>query len=121
MSGKDLFDKEVLKLMKTIYKGHPMFLELTNEELKLHSEKNHDYTKGGDPLGNFKRVANFFSSYPNLDLSNPAIIAIVYMMKQLDAALWMLSQGYEGKVENVDTRLTDVHVYAKLIRILLGE
>jgi len=103
------------------YRGHPKFQKLTEDELKLHSEKNADYATGGDPLGNFKRVATIFSLYPNLDLSKPAVVGITYMMKQLDAALWMLSQGYEGKVETVDTRFTDVHVYAKLVRILLDE
>ena len=49
------------------------------------------------------------------------MIAILYALKQLDAALWMLSQGYEGQMENVDTRLRDVHVYMKLARILHSE
>jgi len=39
-------------------------------------------------------------------------------MKQLDASLWMLNQGYEGEVENIDTRLQDVHIYAKICRLL---
>ena len=46
---------------------------------------------------------------------------MVYMMKQLDAALWMMSEGYEGEVENTDTRLADVHVYAKIARLLGGK
>ena len=102
------------------YHGHPDFYTMTEQELKLHSEKNKDYAQGGDPLGNFKRVAHILSAY-DLDLSKPEVVAIVYMMKQLDAALWMLSQGYEGEVESVDTRLQDVHVYAKLARILHTE
>jgi hypothetical protein len=39
-------------------------------------------------------------------------------MKQLDAILWMLNQGYEGEIENIDTRLTDIHIYAKIARLL---
>lgn len=100
--------------------GHPMFYELTQDEIELHSAKNKDYAQGGDPLGNFKRVAHILSAY-QLDLSRPEVVAIVYMLKQLDAALWMLSQGYEGEVENVDTRLRDVHVYVKLARVLRSE
>ncbi len=103
------------------YHGHPDFLKLTEDELQLHSSKNRDYAQGGDPLGNFKRVASILANYPNLDLSKPEIVALVYMFKQLDAALWMLSQGYEGKTENIDTRLRDVHVYGKLARILHKE
>lgn len=110
-----------MKINREDYAGHPDFIDMTLDELKLHSEKNKDYAQGGDPLGNFKRVAKILGQYPNLDLSKPEVVAIVYMMKQLDAALWMLSQDYEGKVENVDTRLCDVHVYAKLARILHKE
>jgi len=98
--------------------GHPLFYKMTEAEQKLHSEKNMDYAKGGNPLGNFNRVAAILSNYPNLKLDNPTVIAIVYACKQLDAALWMMNQGYEGKVENIDTRLQDVHVYMKLARIL---
>lgn len=103
------------------YQGHPYFLLMTEDEVRLHSEKNKDYAQGGDSLGNFKRVASILANYPNLDLAKPEVVALVYMMKQLDAALWMLCQDYEGETENVDTRLRDVHVYAKLCRILHKE
>ena len=104
------------------YCGHPMFKELTEEEVQLHSIKNRDYTgESGDPLGNFKRVASIFAQYPKLNLGDPTVVALVYMFKQLDAALWMLSEGYEGTTENIDTRLRDVHVYTKLARILHKE
>lgn len=101
--------------------GHPRFRELTEDELRLHDEKNADYAGGGDPLGNFHRVADILANYPELDLADPTVVCIVYALKQLDAALWMLSEGYEGQVENVDTRLRDVHVYMKLARILHEE
>ena len=94
--------------------------QLTMEELNLYKAKNKDYTQGGDPYGNFKRVSCILSLYPKLSLSDPQVVAMVYLMKQLDAALWMMSEGYEGEVENVDTRLTDVYVYAKIIRLLGG-
>ena len=103
------------------FKGHPKYLELTDDELQLHSEKNSDYTKGGDPLGNFRRVADILSHYPGLDLSAPTVVSLIYMMKQLDAALWMLSQDYEGAVETVDKRLRDSHIYIKIARILAEE
>ncbi len=94
--------------------------ELTQKELELYQKKNKDYTQGGDKFGNFKRVSCILSLYPKLSLAAPQVIAIVYLMKQLDAALWMLSEGYQGEVENIDTRLTDVHVYAKIARLLGG-
>lgn len=99
--------------------GHHQFINMALEEMRLHSAKNRDYTKGGDPLGNFVRVATICSLY-NLDLSSPVTISFIYMLKQLDAALWMLSQGYEGQTEGFDARLRDVGVYAKIIRILWG-
>ena len=94
------------------------FEQLTMEEFNLYLKKNKDYTYGGDPFGNFKRVSSILALYPKLRLSNPQVVAMVYLMKQLDAALWMMSEGYEGEVENIDTRLTDVHVYAKIARLL---
>lgn len=101
------------------YHGHPDFYKLTQEELKLHSRKNRDYSKGGEPLGNFKRVSAILKTW-DYEIP-PELVAIIYMLKQLDAVMWMLSQGYEGEVESVDARLTDVHIYAKLARILLRE
>jgi len=100
------------------FHGHPKYLDLTEDELQLHSEKNKDYAGGGDPLGNFKRVANILAQYPGLDISNPAVVSLVYMMKQLDAALWMLCQGHDGAVESIDKRLRDAHIYIKIARIL---
>ena len=96
------------------------YKELTQKELELYQKKNKDYTQGGDRFGNFKRVSCILSLYPKLNLAGPQVIVMVYLLKQLDSVLWMLSEGYEGEVENVDTRLTDVYVYAKIAR-LLGE
>jgi len=101
--------------------GHPEYLKLTEDELALHSVKNKDYARGGDPLGNFKRVASILSQYPSLNLSDPTVVAIVFSLKQMDAALWMLSQGFEGDTEDFDGRAADTHVYWKIARILHGQ
>lgn len=114
----DKIEKAIKDLRKQFPYGHPDFTQITVDELALHSAKNHDYARGGDPLGNFNRVATILALYPNLKLGTPIVVALVYMLKQLDAALWMLSQGFEGDVENIDTRLTDVHVYAKIARLI---
>ena len=37
--------------------GHPLFYELTEEEIALHDAKNDDYLSNADPLANLKRVA----------------------------------------------------------------
>ena len=94
------------------------FKTLTCEELEFYEKKNEDYARGGDPNGNFRRVASVLSNYPGLDLSDPVVVAMVYLCKQLDAVLWMKAMGYEGEIENVDSRLKDVHVYAKIARTL---
>ena len=103
------------------FHGHQLYMKLTEEELLLHSAKNKDYARGGDPLGNFKRVANILDLYPDLDLSDPAVIAIIFSLKQMDAALWMLSQHFEGDTEDFDGRAADTHVYWKIARILHGQ
>ncbi len=103
------------------FHGHPKYLELTEQELELHSLKNHDYARGGDPLGNFKRVSAIKKLYSGIDWSTATATAIDFMLKQFDAALWMLAQHFEGEVENIDARLHDSHIYLKIARILHGE
>ena len=111
--------KRSLKELKELFPhGHPKFIDLTLDELALHNRKNKDYAQGGHPLGNFHRVSTILGLYPGLNLAKPIVVALVYMLKQLDAVLWMLCRGYEGEVEGVDARLADVYVYAKLCRIL---
>jgi len=102
----------------TEYKfGHPRFYELMREYMDLHDRKNHDYAGGGEPLGNFERVAAFFAMYPGLRLSNPVVYMMSLMMKQVDAVLWGLSAGLKHKVEGLSPRLADVTVYSVLARI----
>lgn len=112
--------EEVAKLLKEKFSyGHPDFVDITLDELDLHTKKNKDYAQGGDPLGNFDRVSKILSNYPKLNASKREVVALVYMLKQLDAVLWMWNQGYEGEIEGVQDRLRDIHVYTKLIRILV--
>ena len=101
--------------------GHGKFIPMLIEEAKLHSEKNYDYAKGGNPLGNFMRVASILTFYPGLPVNDPATIALVYALKQIDAYLWMKCQKYEGGVEGKAARLGDISVYVKLARILEEE
>jgi hypothetical protein len=102
-------------------KGHPLFYELTQEEIKLHDAKNKDYRSNADPLANFKRVAAIMAQYPDMNWATPEGVAITYSLKQMDACLSLLERGVEGGVENVDTRARDVHVYWKILRILHRE
>lgn len=101
--------------------GHSRFYEILEELAQLHSDKNHDYASGGNPLGNFMRRADLYHRYPGLDLSDPVVVALVDAMKQLDAALWIKSNKHKPKVEGVLERLKDVAVYAVLAMVLEEE
>jgi len=105
----------VKKLRKEYPYGHPRFLPITLNEVRLHSDKNHDYAKGGSPLGNFDRVAAILRLYPLLRLSDRRVVALTYALKQLDAVLWGMSGNIEAKVEGANSRLQDISVYAKLV------
>lgn len=101
--------------------GHHEFIPITVAQVKLHSEKNHDYAKGGPPLGNFERVAAILALYPGLKLSDPVVVMLVYLLKQLDAVLWGFSQGIIHKVEGPMARLGDIAVYAKIAMCALKD
>lgn len=101
--------------------GHPGFIPITLGEVELHSTKNHDYAKGGPPLGNFERVGKILALYPGLDLSQPIVVALVYLLKQLDAVLWGLSQRIQHKVEGLLPRLGDISVYAKIAMCMVRD
>ena len=117
-------DKVIVKMnkKKRLF-GHKRFYELTRQEEELHSKKNRDYANsegGDDPLRNFRSVgliAKKLVTPGNEDVK----IAIIYLLKQLDAAINLLSENREGGVEGIAERLGDVGVYAKLARILYEE
>ena len=110
---------KVISIDTTNFHGHPDYLTLTVDELELHSMKNRDYARVGDPLGNFHRVSASMTAlgFP----ISPTMVALLYAHKQLDAAIQMIVHGYEGEVEGVDKRLRDAHVYPKIARILYKE
>lgn len=101
--------------------GHPRFYELLEEISGLHDRKNSDYAKGGRPLGNFERRADFYARFPGLNLGSPVVVAMIDAMKQLDAAFWLLCQGHAAECEGVQDRLRDVSVYSLLAMILHEE
>ena len=102
-------------------KGHPLFYELAEEEIKVHDEKNADYRSESDPLANFKRIAKVMSLYPKMDWATPEGVAIIYAFKQQDAIISLLERDYEGDIETVDTRAGDVSIYYRILRILHRE
>jgi hypothetical protein len=115
-------ENEILEAVKEKFtKGDPNFSVLCFEMMSLYNRKNADYAKVGNPHGNFNRVSALKRLWPNMDWSSPEGVCIGYAFKQLDAAMMMISNKYEGKVENVDTRLLDVVVYFQIARLLCKE
>ena len=101
--------------------GHPLFLDLVLEELELHGNKNHDYAKGGNPIGNFYRLADIMKLYPGFPIDTPEGSAVIQMLKQLDAAMWIMAKRIETKVEGLDARFKDVGIFTKLVRCILRD
>jgi len=102
--------------------GHKRFYEILDELAILHSKKNRDYATPEDPLQNFRRVAMWCREYNLITPGHePMKVAIIYMLKQLDAALKLLRDDEEGRVEGIPERLRDVAVYTLLMEILYGE
>ncbi len=108
--------REVLREMFPY--GDEQYIAITMKEMEGYNTKNFDYAAGGDPNGNFLRVASILSFYPGIRMDDPRAVAIIYLLKQLDNVLWSLSRGFEGKLEDIDSRLLDIHVYAKIARVL---
>jgi hypothetical protein len=105
----------------TVRNGHPKFYEILAKLADLHSAKNGDYAGGGRPLGNFERVSALLKMYPGYPLDTTYGVALVYALKQLDAALWLMATGRRGKVEGVPERLQDIAVYAMLAMVMYDE
>ena len=103
-----------LKLRELYPHGHPKFSELICEIAELHSNKNYDYARGGDPLGNFKRCADALDT-------TPAKYAWGLVWKQIDGVNTAFKQGGEQAVESVRDKLRDIAVYSLLIMIMLEE
>ena len=103
------------KLREEFPHGHPDYVEITLEELQLHSDKNHDFAGGGDdPHGNFNRVSAIKKLYPGFDWDSPFGTCIDYFLKQFDSMMWMRCRGLVAKVETIPKRLMDMVVYSKI-------
>ena len=110
--------------LRTLFpSGHKSFIHMCVQEIALYCLKNADYASVGNPLGNFKRVAEMLQNcYPLETPWRPSLIALIYMLKQVDAVMLALcSNNVDLKAESLQDRLRDISVYAKLINILLTE
>lgn len=123
IDGKIIYEDEVKPKEKQY--GHPRFHELLDEIRQLHSEKNFDYAEGGSQgaLGNFHRISAIAKLYPESPAWGTATgVALTYMLKQLDAALMMLTTGKKSKTgEPIGSRLRDIAIYALIAMIIEEE
>lgn len=110
-----------IKILRRQYPhGSPYFITNLVEKMELHSRKNYDYAAGGHPLGNFHRVSLILAHYPSLTLSDPRVITLIYMLKQLDAILWILNTKHSAS-EPLSARAGDITVYSTIVELLDSE
>jgi hypothetical protein len=110
---------DVIEQLRSVYPhGHPSFIKFILEDAALHSSKNRDYAFGGDPLGNFERVASILRNYPDFPVASREGVVVLYMLKQLDAVFWNLCQGHKLN-ESLLERIRDITVYSVILRCMV--
>jgi len=57
--------------------GHPLIFELTEQEVQPYEAKSKNYSKGGDPMANFKRVSATKRLYPYMRWDSPTGVALL--------------------------------------------
>lgn len=90
------------------------FRVLTEEEIELYEKKKKDYVGGKDPFGNFNRVANILTNYPEINPAHPLFVAAFGILKHFDCVLHALEKNRNLK-ESLRERLKDISVFAKLM------
>lgn len=112
--------EEVIKEFKKLFpNGDPRFYEIIIELCQLHNDKNNDYATQSQPLGNFTRVGTWIEDYKLIVPGRKALkTSIIYMLKQLDAALKLIGNEQKGQVEDAPKRLADIAVYSIIAMIL---
>lgn len=103
--------------------GHPDFYKLSEEENKLHSDKNREYAEPKETLGNFNRVAHLCDYYNIFyaPISSRCKVNIIYMLKQFDCWLNAIGKGKNLKIEGFKPRIQDINTYNKIWLILFKE
>lgn len=107
--------------------GHPLFHQLCEEESELHAKKNFDYTGGVtgvtlSPLANFNRVSTWMALYPGMKWASPEGVAMIYAMKQTDAAMMLLRDpSLKPNFQSAAERLKDDAIYKKIAICILHD
>ncbi len=94
--------------------GHPRFYELLELEAKLHSSKNQDYAKEESPLSNFYLVAESLGI-------KPSDVALMHIATKYFRIVNLSQEGRDPMNESKEDTLSDMAIYAKIMRILLEE
>ena len=94
--------------------GHPRFYELLELEAQLHSSKNQDYAKEESPLSNFYLVAESLGI-------KPSDVALMHIATKYFRIVNLSQEGREAMNESKEDTLSDMAIYAKIMRILLEE
>jgi len=96
------------------YHGHPDFYKLIDEIREIHSNKNHDYSGGGDPFRNFKLSENM-----NVPAWKGCLIRISDKFSRLCS--FAKKEEFKVKDENIEDTLKDMAVYSLICIILYRE
>ena len=110
----DLYELAKQTLKERFPHGHPSFVDTLLQHMSLHSLKNASYTRGGDVLGNFRRVSNILKNYSSFPSTTPQGVAIIYMLKHLDKVMWDMTCGVAPSEEN----LNDIAIYINILNCM---
>jgi hypothetical protein len=94
-------------------RGDPRFYALLDELASVHERKSHDYAHEGDPLGNYRRSANFGV--------RPSTGILCRMSDKWTRLEQLTRAGAEPKNESLRDSLIDNAVMSLLCVILLED
>jgi len=103
--------------MEKTYYGHPKFKEYTEEMVKIHSQKNHDYADQSDPLNNFRIVNELVKDIPDC----PFKVAFTRLIEKILRISQIAKKGNQVTNETLIDSLMDGANYCILARILIEE
>ena len=92
--------------------GDPRFYALLDEIAELHSRKNHDYARDGEPFSNFNRARSF---------GVEPWRGVLVRMSDKWSRIEELSNGKTPKNESLRDSLVDNAVYSLICVLLLDE
>jgi len=112
-TGVDCIPVDLLKeLKKKFPHGHEKFYELILDICQMHSDKNHDYSKNGDPLSNLRMSE---------EIGVPAWKGTLIRMGDKWSRLTQLALKDAKIHESVIDNFKDMAIYSLLNCILYGE